>query len=649
MIFPVGPEDSDLRSAPYITFTLLGICLIVFLVGSWINSSVRVRSAYEEAIEYYGSHRYLDIPLGLSLFMAEKGLDPAKTISQDDREQEKPNSFDLLMEQQDNLIAMVELADQKKIVSYVYFHKWGFAPGDSPPISWITHLFVHMNLLHFLVNMLILYVAGTVVEDRLGQIVYPVFFLFCGLATAAVFGLQYPEHGLAWIGCGGATAGILGAFLFNFWKKRIRIALLLGKFSDTYPVPAWTLLPLWLLAHGLMFLTMKRLSANLAGTATAVLPLVFGLGLGGLIAFLLAVTGIEKKLYPEIIDPEAEKDHLSREALKQEGLGNPAVALEVWRVAAREQPENLAVLQNYWRVALSIKRPADVTQAGLKLLRLNVGANDTKMAYMRFGEILNVVPEAKLPVSVTNRLAEVLIADQFYLEAEEVLTKSFRLADKPTVNHLIHMLELTIEMKNELGLEVVAAAQANSECSEMERARLKELAEELAEALGLQGGLQGGLEISEADPLPFTEGLEKKVHSLKVVSVRPLALAPREMTVALGSEKQRSIAYNMIKVIGVGLIREADQKPRLLIDLMFDPIQAVLPQHRIMRFSSADFDIRGLLPKAIDAHTAYAQMLAGLLDRSGAVPLPERNAVLGKPYAIFDSVRTFERTTYFPA
>jgi len=94
---------------------------------------------------------------------------------------------------------------------------------------------------------------------------------------------------------------------------------------------------------------------------------------------------------------------------------------------------------------------------------------------------------------------------------------------------------------------------------------------------------------------------------------------------------------------------EADQKPRLLIDLMFDPNQTVLPQPRVMRFSSADFDIRDLLHKATDAQTVYAQMLAGLLDRSGTVPLPERNAVLGKPYAIFDSVRALERTTYFPA
>jgi hypothetical protein len=63
-------------------------------------------------------------------------------------------------------------------------------------------MFLHGGWLHFLGNMLYLYIFGDNVEDRLGHARYLLFYVLCGVLAAAV-----PYLNLATIVCGGWQMG----------------------------------------------------------------------------------------------------------------------------------------------------------------------------------------------------------------------------------------------------------------------------------------------------------------------------------------------------------------------------------------------------------------------------------------------------------
>jgi membrane associated rhomboid family serine protease len=65
-----------------------------------------------------------------------------------------------------------------------------FAPPTAftHPWTFVTYMFVHAGLLHLVGNMLMLYVFGTAVENRMGSRNFILYYLFCGVG-AAVFSL----------------------------------------------------------------------------------------------------------------------------------------------------------------------------------------------------------------------------------------------------------------------------------------------------------------------------------------------------------------------------------------------------------------------------------------------------------------------------
>ena len=109
--------------------------------------------------------------------------------------------------------------------------RWSFVPARfaaSPGAQFLTifsSMFLHAGWVHLLGNMLYLFIFGDNVEDRLGHLLYLVFYLLCGLAaTLAQFlfslGSQVPN-----LGASGAIAGVLGAYLIMFPGERVRVLM----------------------------------------------------------------------------------------------------------------------------------------------------------------------------------------------------------------------------------------------------------------------------------------------------------------------------------------------------------------------------------------------------------------------------------------
>ena len=157
----------------------------------------------------------------------------------------------------------------------------GLQPTPVPVfLTLLSSMFMHGGIAHILGNMLFLWIAGDNVEDAMGHTNYFFFYLICGILSGLshVFVTYYFSQDLLTpsLGASGAIAGILGAYIFLFPRKRVYIWLF---FWFTIAVPAWIAVGLWFAFQVIDGLGMLggRNSGNIA----------YGAHIGGFIAGLL--------------------------------------------------------------------------------------------------------------------------------------------------------------------------------------------------------------------------------------------------------------------------------------------------------------------------------------------------------------------------
>jgi membrane associated rhomboid family serine protease len=120
-------------------------------------------------------------------------------------------------------------------------------------------MFLHGGWMHLLSNMWFLWLFGNNVEDRLGHVVYLVFYLLGGLAALFCHWLTDPASAVPVIGASGAVAAVLGAYAITFPFARIRTLVFLLVFVTIVDLPALLVLGVWFLGQ----LLEARASLNL--------------------------------------------------------------------------------------------------------------------------------------------------------------------------------------------------------------------------------------------------------------------------------------------------------------------------------------------------------------------------------------------------
>jgi membrane associated rhomboid family serine protease len=114
-------------------------------------------------------------------------------------------------------------------------------PQKNVYLAVLFSLFLHGSILHVLGNMLFLWIFGNNIEDRMGPVVYAIFYLIAGFIATAFFVLLNPHSNQPLIGASGAIAGVLGAYIVWFPTARV---LSLIWFFPLY-LPAVFVLGLW--------------------------------------------------------------------------------------------------------------------------------------------------------------------------------------------------------------------------------------------------------------------------------------------------------------------------------------------------------------------------------------------------------------------
>lgn len=113
--------------------------------------------------------------------------------------------------------------------------------------SGLVSMFLHGGWLHFLGNMMFLWIFGDNVEDRLGHGRYLAFYLLAGYVATFAHAFANPSSQIPAIGASGAISGVLGAYLFLHPGARIRTLVFIFVFFTTIEIPAIVFLPIWFL------------------------------------------------------------------------------------------------------------------------------------------------------------------------------------------------------------------------------------------------------------------------------------------------------------------------------------------------------------------------------------------------------------------
>ncbi|MGZ8187004.1 MAG: rhomboid family intramembrane serine protease [Methylobacter sp.] len=114
-------------------------------------------------------------------------------------------------------------------------------------LSFLTSLFLHGNWPHLIINMWFLWIFADSVEDRMGHLRFLIFYLVCGLLATILQWYFDPTLAIPVVGASGAIAGVLAAYFFLYPLERVVVWVPILFLPILIHVPAIAFLGLWII------------------------------------------------------------------------------------------------------------------------------------------------------------------------------------------------------------------------------------------------------------------------------------------------------------------------------------------------------------------------------------------------------------------
>jgi membrane associated rhomboid family serine protease len=269
---------------------------------------------------------------------------------------------------------------------------WNYAFHSYHPTiqSFITAQFLHGGWLHIIFNMWFLWLAGTILEDAWGRVVYPIFYLVSGLIALLVHAAVFPDSFVPCVGASGAIAGLMGGFLARFPKTKIKLMWIwgFGLIRAYKLVPAYIILPLWLVIQ----VFWGAMSASYGvDSGVAYWAHIGGFAFGMIGAVVLRSTGLEHAANQAIeakvslaVDPRIVR---ASEAI---GGDQPDAAIQELRALVAEKPDSIdghELLLRAYEKKQDINGEKEVLAT---LCRLNVASGDLQTAWNYYEQFSNL-------------------------------------------------------------------------------------------------------------------------------------------------------------------------------------------------------------------------------------------------------------------
>jgi membrane associated rhomboid family serine protease len=275
--------------------------------------------------------------------------------------------------------------------------------GDPQPVTVVTHMFLHADIMHLLGNMAVLFVVGYTVEAALGRRGFLLLFLLGGLG-AALPDLLFPSGLYSYsLGASGAISAVMAAYLVLFGLRRIDFFYWLIFVFGTVRWPALAILPVWLTNELLQRFVLDRdghvnYMAHFAGfLAGALMVGLYRLWRRGETAAVVRLR--------EQDDAVAVLQRRADQLLDDLQFG-PA-ALIYRQIFAEQRPRDINIADAYRNIAILARQPELQADAERRLLR-NVAAAPRDYPVERLAPLLDALPE-RLP-KLAARYWEALLA-----------------------------------------------------------------------------------------------------------------------------------------------------------------------------------------------------------------------------------------------
>lgn len=128
-------------------------------------------------------------------------------------------------------------------LSYIAY---GLTANDMRPVAFLTHQFLHGDIMHLLGNMFFLIVCGFAVEAAIGHWRFLLFYLLAGCAGGFAQMASDWQSATPLIGASGAISGVMAMYLAVFRLKRIEFFYWFFFVAGYFRAPALLILPFYI-------------------------------------------------------------------------------------------------------------------------------------------------------------------------------------------------------------------------------------------------------------------------------------------------------------------------------------------------------------------------------------------------------------------
>ena len=392
LLIPLKHENMEGRRWPIVTFALIGLNILAFLGTHWTmeEQAPKLAEVRLHLLLLAAEHPELKVPDDARQFVEDfKKANPKiwqeaaspyrQLVDSTDARYRTMDDTEKLQEEMDSLGQQFHEAREKSVLL-----NYGFIPAHKKAITYLTSMFMHAGWIHLIGNMWFLWLAGFILEENWGRVIYPVFYLLAGIVASQIHALAYPNSIVPCVGASGAIAALMGAFLVRFPKLKIDMWGTAFFMRFRFKAPAYSLLPLWLLT--------EVFYSAMVGEATVVahwahigcfLFCMFG-------ALVIQHTGLEHKANAAIEEKvgwTADPAIVQGTELMNQGKVDEAIAILQGHVVVKPGAMDAYFLlqQLYWRKNDVAKHH----EASIKLCQLHLKAQDTEAAWQDYQEYLN--------------------------------------------------------------------------------------------------------------------------------------------------------------------------------------------------------------------------------------------------------------------
>jgi membrane associated rhomboid family serine protease len=540
------------------------------------------------------------------------------------------------------------------------YRRFGVVPAAPSVLGFAAHPFVHVGWAHLCGALLLLMLAGPVLETLWGRRVLAGVLALASLAGASLFCVVHGGADRALVGAGAPISALVAACVVRFREGEIDWFGWLAPFARVeLKAPVWALALVWLLYEATLWVAVPGALPggvdNAVGyTAHATAALV-----GGLVALGIARTGLERRLARGPLPVARERARAAprfdfEEVTRARARGDVDAAFAMLEGEVRRSARNRDVVTTFWEMAIERQMPERAAPAMARLIQEELRRGASEMAVSLWRELAQHSPRTRIELSALLRLVPAIQR----IDGDESATVALQQAMDPTAPPppalAAEVARLAADLEPALALAACECALAGGGLDEAVRSELEAIATRVRKRdephFPVPGELPRNAFYEEQDRSGFGEVDDlsrfgspgESFPRDRVAEAVPVALDESGVFLEVSDAPDVRVDYSAISVVAVGGVRGLGPRPIVLIDLFAASAAAGDAKLRIFRLRGDRFDPRPLTPEADGAMAALRALLARILDESKARPLPGPAAARANPVQMFESLAAYE-------